>query len=137
MKITNEIIQRFRTAWGDTFADPAQWNDDVIHEALCQADSMTGGSGWGSYNEDCHNFKWQGMKAYTAHWLYIFFGNGGSALKVDPQARLNIASKSVGDESVQYRVAAMMDAGNDWLTYSVYGQLFYNLRKRTMGARIV
>lgn len=139
MQITNSVVERFREAWGSTFADSAQWKDAIVHEALCQADSATGGSAWGKYSEDCHNFKWRGMKLYAAHWLYVFFGDGdtGNGLHASPEARLNIASQSVRDESVQYRVAQMMDAGNDWLTYSVYGQMFYEIRKGTMGARIV
>jgi hypothetical protein len=60
------------------------------------------------------------------------------AQPIDPNARLNVAGKSVGDESIQYRVASMMDAGNDFLTYTTFGQEFYRLRKRAyLGARAV
>lgn len=132
-------VERFRKEWGDTF-DMAKWPDWVIEMGLCTARSETGGSGWGQYGEECDNFKWQGMKYFTAHWLCTFFIdglNGDGKLIAPSEARLNVAQKAVGDESIGFRVAAMMDAGNDWLTYTVFGQMFYRLKRRAgMGARV-
>lgn len=137
----SSMKQRFRQSFGDTFADSVRWPDYIIEEALCEADAETGGSGWGKLTDDCHNFKWRGMKYYAAHWLFTNYVDGydpESGQMIAPgDARLNVAQKSVGDESIGYRVAEMMDAGSDWLTYSNFGQQFYRLRKRAgMGARV-
>jgi hypothetical protein len=78
------------------------------------------------------------MKYYAAHWLATNFGALGASATPNPEARLNVASKAVGDESIAYRVPSMMDAGTDWLTYTNYGQQFYRLKKRAgMGAKAV
>lgn len=69
------------------------------------------------------------MFNYAAAYLYSVYGPEGSQAAPAGEARLNVAAKSVGDESIQYRVSAMMDAGNDFLTYTIWGQEFYRLRK--------
>jgi hypothetical protein len=139
MIIDANVIAAFRI-WplgGQSFADTTKYPDSLIHYALCEADNETGGAGWGAYQEDCHNFKQRGLFYYAAAWLTTFFPDGIDGAAAG-EARLNVASKSVGDESIAYRVAAIMDAGNDFLTYTVYGQAFYRLRKRAgMGARAV
>lgn len=138
MVIDAFTIASFRT-WelAVEFRDTTKYPDSLIHYALCEADSETGGRGWGAYQEDCHNFKRKGMFYFAAAWLSSNFP-GGADGGVEGEARLNVASKSVGDESISYRVPAMMEVNNDWLTYTVYGQQFYRLRKRAgMGARAV
>lgn len=138
MNITPDIVADFRSAFDGQFSDAEKWSDDVIADVLCEADAETGGSGWGKFALDCHNFKRRGMYLFAAHWLTFFYGDNGTAGGIGGIARLNTQSKSVGDESISYRVAAMMDAGNDALTYTVYGQQFYRLRRRAgMGARVV
>lgn len=137
MDITPAIITDFRESFSGQFSDVAKWSDDIIAEVLCEADSETGGSGWGAFALDCDNFKRRGMYLFAAHWLTFFYGNN-PANGIGGIARLNTQSKQVGDESISYRVAAMMDAGNDALTYTVYGQQFYRLRRRAgMGARVI
>lgn len=77
------------------------------------------------------------MMYFTAAWLINNYGDTGISNGIPGEARLNVASKSIGDESVSYRVPSMMEVNNDWLTWSAYGQQFYRLRKRAgMGARI-
>ncbi|QGH75046.1 hypothetical protein RostovM3_00006 [Vibrio phage Rostov M3] len=49
---------------------------------------------------------------------------------ISPSARLNIASKSVGDESVNYRVTGIEKTQNDWLTLTNYGVQYMRLRDR-------
>ncbi len=137
MQITPDVVADFRNYFNGQFSDAAKWSDDTIKEVLCEADAETGGSGWGVFALGCDNFKRRGMYLYAAHWLTFFYGdnppNGVGGI-----ARLNTQAKQVGDESISYRVAAMMDAGNDALTYTVYGQQFYRLRRRAgMGARVV
>lgn len=138
MNITPEIIADFRQYFDGQFSDDQKWSGKLLSDVLCMADSETGGSGWGPFKIDaCHNFKRRGMYLYAAAYLTNFYGDD-PASGISPEARLNVAGKSVGDESIQYRVASMMDAGNDFLTYSVYGQEFYRLRRRAgMGARAV
>lgn len=137
MQITPAIVDDFRKAFNGQFGDKDKWSDDIISEVLCEADAETGGSGWGAFALDCDNFKRRGMYLFAAHWLTFFYGDN-PANGVGGIARLNTQSKSVGDESISYRVASMMDAGNDALTYTVYGQQFYRLRRRAgMGARVI
>lgn len=137
MQITPAIVADFRTFLNGQFADEDKWPDDIIIDVLCEADAETGGSGWGAFELDCNNFKRRGMYLFAAHWLTFFYGDN-PANGVGGIARLNTQSKSVGDESISYRVASMMDAGNDALTYTVYGQQFYRLRRRAgMGARVI
>lgn len=137
MQITPAIVTDFRKYFNEQFGDKTIWHDSMITEVLCEADAETGGSGWGAFALDCDNFKRRGMYLFAAHWLTFFYGND-PANGVGGIARLNTQSKQVGDESISYRVAAMMDAGNDALTYTVYGQQFYRLRRRAgMGARVI
>lgn len=137
MDITPAIIEDFRNYFNGQFADCVVWRDEVLEDVLHEADAETGGSGWGSFEMAGDNFKRRGMYLFAAHWLVFFYGENPMT-GVDGIARLNTQSKSVGDESISYRVAAMMDAGNDALTYTMYGQQFYRLRRRAgMGARVV
>lgn len=137
MNITDEMVAAFRDQFKD-FADLTKWPDDVVKLALCEADTETGGRGWGAYQDVCQNFKRRGMFYFAAAWLSSNYGEGGVENGIASEARLNVASKSIGDESIAYRVPAMMEVNNDWLTYTVYGQQFYRLRKRAgMGARAV
>lgn len=134
MEITTDVIVSFRTEI-EKFSDTVTWPDKVVKQALCQADVETGGRRWGAYQDECHNNKRNGMFYFAAHWLVINFSDKGPSVKVSSEARLNVQSKSVGDESIQYRVPSMMAVENDWLTWSNYGQMFYRLRKRVgMGA---
>lgn len=139
MQITPEMIAAFREdPLMKAFIDPAKWSDEIVTEALCEADTETGSSRWGALELTFCNFKWRGMKYYAAHWLATNFGALGDGGTPSSEARLNVAEKSVGDESIAYRVPAMMDAGTDWLTYTNYGQQFYRLKKRAgMGAKAV
>lgn len=136
MQITPEVVLDFRSYFNGEFSDAQKWSDELLREVLCQADSETGGRGWGRFKlADCHNFKRRGMYHYAAAYLTNFYSND-PADGISSEAHLNVAGKSVGDESIQYRVAAMMDAGNDFLTFTAYGQEFYRLRKRAyLGAR--
>lgn len=137
MIITDEIVASFREVM-KAFADPNKWSDDAIRSALCEADSETGSCRWGGFENDCHNFKRRGMFLFAAHWLSTMYGDGGDGNDPASEARLNVQSKSVGDESIAYRVPQMMDTGSDWLTYTVYGQQFWRLRRRAgMGALAV
>lgn len=137
MDITPEIIAAFRE-FMPAFADTTKWPDSLITTALCEADTETGSCRWGAFELACGNFKWRGMAYFAAHWLATNYGTLGATAPPSSDARLNVAQKSVGDESIGYRVAAMMDAGNDWLTYTNYGQQFYRLKKRAgMGAKAV
>lgn len=122
------------------FSDIVAWPDDIVEQALCEADSETGGKGWGGFIDDCRNFKRRGMFFFAAHWLSTTYldQDASNAANISPSARLNIAAKSVGDESVTYRVGAIQSTEDDWLSLSNYGVQYLRLRKRAgMGARAV
>lgn len=135
MIIDAYVITAFRISpLGHAFADTVKYPDSLVQYALCEADTETGSPRWGKYQEDCHNLKQRGMFLYAAAWLGSNYANGIDGAP-DLEARLNVASKSVGDESISYRVPAMLEVNNDWLTYTAAGQQFYRLRKRVgMGA---
>lgn len=139
MIIDIDVITDFRI-WPlgmQAFADTTKFPDSLLQYALCEADSETGSCRWGIYQADCKNLKQRGLFYYAAHWLSVYYPNGVDS-DVNQEARLNVASKTVGDESISYRVPAMLEVSNDWLTWSVYGQQYYRLRKRVgMGALAV
>jgi len=138
MEITPAIITSFR-ANQPAFTDATKWPDDVVETALCEADAETGGRGWGVFDDVCQNFKRRGMFYYAAHWLAVTYLQGASdTSNISPTARLNVAAKSVADESITYRVGAIQDTENDWLSLTNYGVQFLRLRRRAgMGALAV
>lgn len=137
MDVTPEIIAAFRE-FMPAFADTTKWPDSLVTTALYEADTETGSSRWGVFELAGANFKWRGMAYFAAHWLATNYGTLGATSPPISEARLNVATKSIGDESIAYRVPQMMDAGTDWLTYTNYGQQFYRLKKRAgMGAKAV
>lgn len=137
MIITQAMVDSFRAEF-IAFSDIVKWPDALISCALCEADAETGSSRWGAYEDECHNFKRRGMFYFAAHWLSTNYGTAGVTTPPASEARLNVQSKSVGDESIDYRVPSMMNVGDDWLTFTVYGQQFYRLRRRAgMGAKAV
>lgn len=141
MDITTDVIVDFRT-WPlgmQAFSNTTKYPNSLIQYALCEADTETGSCRWGEYEAECHNLKQRGLFYYAAHWLSVYYpAPNGIDSDANQEARLNVASKTVGDESISYRVPAMMEVSDDWLTWSVYGQQYYRLRKRVgMGARAV
>jgi hypothetical protein len=140
MEITAAIVTSFRTRYPE-FSDIGKWSDTVVTRALCEGDVETSGRGWGAYDDECHNFKQRGMFLFSAHWLVSTYGDTGDVANpdyVDYTARLNLSGKSVGDESVQYRITAIQATGDDWLSTTIYGTQFLRLRPRaSMGARAV
>lgn len=137
MDITPAIISAFR-AQMTAFADVVKYPDGLVQTALEEALMETGGRGWGQYGDEATNFKRRGMFYYAAHWLATYYPKGLGTGAVNSEARLNTQNKAIGDESIAYRVPQMMEVSNDWLTFTVYGQSFYRLRKRAgMGSRAV
>ena len=137
--ITAEVITAFRDKM-KAFGDLTKWPDDIVEDALCEADAETGGKRWGAYEDECRNFKQRGMFYFAAHWLATTYLNQTAADEsaISPTARLNVASKSVGDESVTYRVGAIQATEEDWLSLTNYGVQFLRLRRRAgMGALAV
>ena len=136
MEITSDIIDNFRNNYPEF--PITNWSDAILTRALCEGDVETGSKRWGAYFNDCHNFKQRGMFLFTAHWLVMNNGAQGDVGResvVDFTARLNLSGKSVGDESVQYRITEIQSSGDDWLSISIYGTQFLRLRQRAgMGA---
>lgn len=138
MEITNEVIESFR-GFLKAYTDPTKWPEDIVLEALEEADAETGGRWWGAFENTARNFKRRGMFYYAAHWMASMYGkNALNPENIDPASRLNTSGKSVGDESTEYRITAMEATGNDWLSTTVYGQQYWRLRRRAgMGALAV
>lgn len=137
------MITEFRAAQ-PAFSDVIKWPDDVVEAALCEASAECGGRGWGVLDlTNCQNFKRRGIFFYAAHWLSVTYNDGAGAGATDPTnidatARLNVAAKSVGDESVTFRVGAIQSTEDDYLSLTNYGVQYLRLRKRAgMGARAV
>lgn len=138
MIITPEILAEFRAYFGGRYSDAAIWPDELMYDTLYAADFETGGAGWGPYDTGVpYSLKKHGMFLYAAAWLTNMYGTD-PAKGINGDAHLNVAQKSIGDFSIGYRVASMMDAGNDFLTFTSFGQEFFRLRKRAyLGARAV
>lgn len=137
IEITPAIIASFRLAQ-PAFTDDVKWPDAIVEMALCEADVETGGSGWGAFEDVCTNFKRRGMYLFAAHYLIVSYPRGAadsSDMQLD--AKLNVAAKSVGDESVTFRVGAIQDTGDDWLSLTNFGVQYLRLRRRVSGARAV
>jgi hypothetical protein len=139
--ITAELLTAFRSAQ-PAFSDLTKWPDTVVTEAFCEAFPECGGRGWGTLDiNDCQNFKRRGVFLYAAHILSITYNTETGATdptNINAAARLNLAGKSVGDESVQYRITAIQSAEDDFLSLTLYGVQYLRLRRRAaMGARAV
>lgn len=131
VEITPDVISDFRRMF-PAFQDCISWPDMSIEMLMTEADAWTAGSAWGPYRlDDDRNFKKRGMYYLTAHFLSSFYGNDASdPTAVQPEARLNISGKSVGDESITYRITAMESTTDDFLSTTIYGVMFVSLRKR-------
>lgn len=131
IEITAELITAFRTRQRQ-FTSVDTWPDDVVTIALEEADAETGSNRWGTFNNDGRNFKRRGMFLFAAHWLAVTYlnQNASNPSNISPTARLNIAAKSVGDESVTFRVGAIQETENDWLSLTDYGVQYLRLRGR-------
>lgn len=134
--ITPAVIASFRVTM-PAFADLVKWPDAIVEQALCEADAETGSSRWGVFEDECRNTKRRGLFYYGAHWLATTYltQDASDASNISPSARLNVAAKSVGDESVTYRVGGIQETEEDWLSLTNYGVQFLRLRRRVgMGA---
>lgn len=137
--ITPSVISSFRDSM-KAFVDITKWPDEIVEQALYEADCETGGKGWGGFKDMPRNFKRRGMFFFAAHWLATTYLDQTAAddENISPSARLNVASKSVGDESLNYRITAMQETADDWLSLTNYGVQFIRLKRRAgMGALAV
>ncbi len=140
LEITPEIIAAFRAAY-PKFSNTTTWPDSIVEQALCYADAETGSSGWGVYDDECHNFKQRGMFLWAAHWLTVMYPNGGDGSESGSGGGSGgpTSSKQVRDESASFAINAV-DVGSDkqWLGATGFGQQFLQLKRRAgMGARVV
>lgn len=132
VEITTEICCDFRRML-QAFDDCAKWPDAVIEQAMIEADARTGSSGWGRFDlANDRNLKKRGMFYLTAHLLVSMYGSEGAIdpTAIAPEARLNVSAKSVGDESIQYRITAMESTADDYLSTTMYGVWFVALRRQ-------
>lgn len=146
MDITAEIIADFREFYPE-FAEPGDsgatvtFADSFLTRFLCEADEETGPR-WGSYNASACSLKKRGMFAYAAHKAVlakaVARATAAGAIAAPPS---RVASKSVGDESVSYAVAAPGSSGEAAqagdLNTTSYGLEFMRLRKRAGAGPVV
>src|SRR5690625_2645378 len=136
MDITADILAAFR-AYYPEFSDDEQWPDALLSRVLCEGDEETGGR-WGNYDDPC-SLKKRGLFAYAAHKAVLAkaAARAVEAGGIAP-APAQVASKSVGDESVSYAVSApsaeeAIRLGD--FSSTLYGLEFLRLRRRAgMGA---
>lgn len=130
MKITDEIIADFRR-FLKAFRDEVKWCDEVIRLQLIEADVMTGGRLWGAFDiDDDANWKKRGMYYLAAHYLVSYYGSSASdPTAISSEARLNVSSQQVGDESVTYRITEMEPTVTDFISTTIYGVKFLEIRK--------
>lgn len=129
--ITTEVIDDFRR-FLPAFHDPSKWPEDSVRSALEEGDVKTGGSCWGNFVlKSYRSLKRRGMYFYAAHILVSYYGTEGSdRSKVSPEARLNISSQQVGDESVTYRITSIEPTVTDFISTTIYGVRFLELRQQ-------
>lgn len=111
------------------FSDSLKYPTGIVARELAQADWKTGGSCWGGFElGDYSNIKRMGMFYLAAHYIVSMYGNDASDItKVNPEARLNVASQTVGDESVSYRISAIEPTVTDFLSTTIYGTRYLEL----------
>lgn len=114
------------------FSNSTTWPFNAVEMALCEAIQETNEKRWGKYKDECGNFRQRGIFFFAAHWLSSTYvtGSASDASNINPSARLNLSGKSVGDESVEYRITAIQSTGDDWLSTTIYGTQFLRLRQR-------
>jgi len=130
--ITEDVVADFRRVL-KAFTDGDLWPTEIITQQLIEADCWTAGLMWGKFKlDDDHNFKKRGMYFLAAHFLVSYYGAEGAKdqTAIKPDARLNVAGKSVGDESTEYRITAMESTADDFLSTTIYGVMFVTLRRR-------
>lgn len=132
VQITPAIIGSFRDLF-PAFQSQTRWPSQIVENALIEADEETGSSRWGAFADEPRNFKQRGMFFYAAHWLASQYldQTAENPENIEATARLNVSQKSIGDESVAFRITEIQSTGDDWLSTSFYGVQFLRLRRRT------
>ncbi len=139
LEVTPAMIASFR-AFSAAFGDSAVWPDDVVTMALNEGITETNARRWGKYRDHPQNYRRRGIFYFAAHWLSSTYVTGTAAdpSNINSAARLNLSGKSVGDESVQYRITEIQSTGDDWLSTTLYGVQYLRLRDRAgLGGEIV
>lgn len=137
----DQFTEKFRESM-PAFNNTEIWQKEVIDSSIYEA-FFEIGSRWGVLNLNYKtNYACKGLFLLTAHILTNIYGQNPSSTKKDEakfnsDAKMNISSKSVGDESVSFRITAMQDTGNDWLSTSNYGVKFLRLRANLIGGCVI
>ena len=131
-KDIDQFIAEFRSRFATNYADTNDWPDDVVARALYKAYPAIGRR-WGVMDiTDPINLAAEGLFLWAAHWLFVNFQYSATNISpnLTPEARMNVATKSIGDESVSFRITRIQDAEDDWLSLSNFGVEFLDLRSR-------
>lgn len=130
------IIADFRRIF-DEFADEDYFPYHVFARALYFAAPAINEKYFGKFDIN-NNYKGSKMALYylMAHSVFVAYGGHETEYdKYDPTnirqaAQMNPASKSVGDEAINYRIQKIQKATDDWLSLSYYGTQFLFIRER-------
>lgn len=135
MDITQDVIDDFRFEMRD-FRDVSRWPDEDVETALYEAKPEAGGPRWGKFKVGDRDSKARkALYLLAAHYLSLTYPDSTAAdgAVVRTSTPLNIASKSVGDTSLAYRVGEMQSAEDDYLSTTIYGTRFLKLRQNIAG----
>ena len=131
----DQFIAEFRARQPLWYGSTEDWPDDVLARSLYKARPNIG-KRWGVIDiTDPMNIASEGLFLWAAHWLFVTYQLSATNISTNlsPQAKMNIASKSVADESVSFRITQMQKTTDDWLSLSEFGVEFLALREQIVG----
>ncbi len=120
------------------FIDAEKYPQPMIEKCLYRANHEIG-KRWGAYiTFDPTNFARLGLHLFAAHWLITMYGDQAATpdnVITDPP---QIAEqKRIADEEIKYRINSIQKASEAWLSTTVYGVQFQDLRRQVIGGFVI
>jgi hypothetical protein len=116
------------------FSSLEKYPDNIIQKCLYRANHEIG-KRWGAYIAfDPTNFARLGLHLFAAHWLVTMYGDQIAIPEnviIDPPQVAE--QKRIGDEEVKFRINKIQKVSEAWLSTSVYGVQFQDLRTQIIG----
>ena len=131
----SEFIAEFRVRQSLYYSSVENWPDKVVARSLYKERPKIG-SRWGVMDlEDPMNLASEGLFLRAAHWLFVTYKFSATDISpnLSPQAMMNVASKSIGDANVAFRIAQMQKTTDDSLSLTKFGVEFLDLREDYIG----
>jgi hypothetical protein len=116
------------------FSDADKYPDAIIKKCLYRANHEIG-KRWGAYIAfDPTNFARLGLHLFAAHWLVTMYGDQSATPENTITDPPQVAEeKRIGDEEVKYRINSIQKVSDAWLSTTVYGVQFQDLRTKLIG----